>query len=88
MRFSAHYTCTSIVFTEYSGLYNDLYDLYNEQQYTVHCLVAMMSCILRLECKYITRTLNSGKILCEPRMALVNSICASTTRAMALARAR
>ena len=78
MRFTAHYTCTSIVFTEYSGLYNDLYGLYNEQQYTVHCLVAMMSCILRLECKNITVTLNIGKILRDPRMACVNSICVSS----------
>ena len=46
----------SIVFTEYCGLYNDLYDLCNDQQYTVHCLAAMMTCILRLECKNITVT--------------------------------
>ena len=31
---------------------------------------------------------NIGRNLGEPQMALVNSICASTTRAMALARAK
>ena len=75
----------SIVFTEYSGLYNDLCDLYNEQQYTVHCLARKLSFILRLECKNVTVT---GKILREPQMARANLICASTTRAMDLARAK
>ena len=42
-----------------------------------HCLVAMMSCILPVECKNITVTLNIGKILREPQMASVNSISAS-----------
>ena len=45
----------SIVFTEYSGLYNDLCCL---QQYTLQsssplCIAGQLSCILRLECKHI-----------------------------------
>ena len=33
-RFSAHYIYSLYIC---SGLNNDLYDLYNDQQYTVHC---------------------------------------------------
>ena len=74
----AHY----IVFTEISGLYNDLCDLYNDQQYAVHCLAVNMSCMLRLKCKNVTVTY-SKFCVSHKWLAQIQS-----TRAKALARAK
>ena len=75
----------SIVFTELV-----VYIMTCSQQHniTVHCLAAQLPLILRYNASINYNYRTTYKILREPRMARVNSICASTTRAMALARAK